>query len=90
MSKKRSVHFKTAKNARELVLQALFNTDVHASYSGLTLSSLLEKSVLEPRERRQATALFYGTLSHRLGLISAFEHGAARRLRTWIRLFGTV
>lgn len=68
MSKQRAVHFKTAKNARELALQALFNTDVHASYSGLTLSALLDKSALEPRERRQATALFYGSLSHQLGL----------------------
>ncbi len=80
MSKKRSVHFKTAKNARELVLQALFNTDVHASYSGLTLSSLLEKSVLEPRERRQATALFYGTLSHRLGLDQCIRARSSKAL----------
>lgn len=68
MAKRIPIRFKSPSDGRDLALQALYKSDTAASYSTLSLSSLLEKSKLDSREKNLATALFYGTLSQQVGL----------------------
>lgn len=81
MSKFRPIRFKAARNARELALQALYKTDIQDSFSGIMWSALLERSELDERERSQATALFYGTLSRRVGLDQCLKQHSKNPLK---------
>lgn len=72
--------FRPAQNGRELAWQALCRCESEQAYGTKLLSSLLERSALEPRERRQASALFYGCLSRRFGLDACLSRHSSRPL----------
>lgn len=73
MAKHLPLRFRSPSSGRELALQALYKTDQAGAYSTLALSSLINKSTLDQRELKQATAMFYGTLSRQVGLDSCLQ-----------------
>ena len=55
-------------NARKFVVKLLTKLDDNSSYSNILLDNALEKSQLDQREKKFASALFYGVLEREITL----------------------
>lgn len=75
-------------NARKFVVKLLTKLDVNSAYSNILLDDALEKSQLEPQEKKFASALFYGVLERRLTLdeiIKMYSNNPTNKLSSEIR-----
>ena len=71
------------KTARQCVLEALTEVTEASRYSNITLDNILSKNKLEQRDKKLASAIFYGTLERKITLdycISCFSKKALEKM----------
>ena len=75
-------------NARKFAVKLLTGLDENSSYSNILLDNALEKSQLDQREKKFASALFYGVIERKLTLdeiISRYSKKKTERLSEEVR-----
>ena len=71
------------KTARQCVLEALSEVTEASRYSNITLDNILSKNKLDPRDKKLASAIFYGTLERKITLdhcINSFSKKPVEKL----------